>query len=375
MRNIEHISVLIPDGESQIALPVLRCLGEMKDIIVYILSNDPYGRVRYSRHTKRFFSFPNDEGDERRLSSIIDIIKKYKIDIVLPVDEPTIRLLSLHRDTLSPLTSLVALPQTETFDRACNKWLLAGWLFSHHLPHPPTLFYNANITGSSLTFPVLIKPIIGSGGFGIRYFNNPDDLHNYINAQHDHPDYIVQSFIGGYDIDCSVLCEDGKILASTIQKKIITDIIDFEPTGSLDFLYDDETYNLVKEIIAKLNWSGVVHFDLRYDEEEKHIKVIEMNPRYWATVLGSLAAGVNFPYLACLSGLKIDLPKVESNPIRIVDADAALKLYIHNFFHKDKTIPDFDKSVFKISLKDPFPSVFKLCFQFYRKINKKIKAA
>src|ERR1035437_6650430 len=355
------ISVLIPDGESEIALPVLRCLGEMKNVRAYILSNDPWVRVRFSRHTYQFFNYPNEDGDEKKLAIINDILKNKKIDIILPIDEPAIRLLSVHKEMLSQQTSFVHLPLTDTFDVASNKWLLAEWLVRNRIPHPPTLLYRGNDSFdkeiSEFSFPVLIKPVRGSGGTGIKYFEDRSALDLYFKDHSENGDYIVQSFIRGYDIDCSVLCNDGEIMASTIQKKIVNSL-SFRPSGSVDFFYDSNTYNVVKEVVNKLNWSGIVHFDLRYDDRDGEVKLIEMNPRYWASILGSLAAGVNFPYLACLSGLKRDIPDVKAHPIRIVDADAALKLLFRGLFRKDKNIQDFDKLIFKISLKDPFPSVF-----------------
>jgi predicted ATP-grasp superfamily ATP-dependent carboligase len=374
----ETITVLIPDGESELALPVLRCLGEMKNVRTCILSNDPWVRVRFSRHTNQFFIYPKEEGEERRLAVINDILKYKKIDVILPIDEPTIRLLSVHKETLLKQTSVVHLPLTDTFDVASNKWLLAEWLIKNRIPHPPTLLYCRDESFekaiSGFSFPVLIKPVRGSGGTGIKYFEDRKALYLYFKSHSDNVDYIVQSFIRGYDIDCSVLCSDGEVMASTIQKKIVNSL-SFGPSGSVDFFYDSCTYNVVKEVVKKLNWSGIVHFDLRYDDMDGQVKVIEMNPRYWASILGSLVAGVNFPYLACLTGLKRDIPDVKAHPIRIVDAEAALKLLIRGLFHKDKNIQDFDKSIFKISLKDPFPGLFKLCLQFYQKFSRKTKAA
>ena len=44
------ISVLIPDGENDFALPVLRCLGQMQNVKTYVLSNDPWALSRFSRY-------------------------------------------------------------------------------------------------------------------------------------------------------------------------------------------------------------------------------------------------------------------------------------------------------------------------------------
>ena len=57
---------------------------------------------------------------------------------------------------------------------------------------------------------------------------------------------------------------------------------------------------VVDRLMKDLRWNGVAHLDLRYDARARQIKVIEINTRFWLTVVGSaLVAGVNFPVLAC----------------------------------------------------------------------------
>jgi hypothetical protein len=44
------ISVLIPDGESRHALPVLKCLSQVSNLKINILSAKPWTEVRFSAH-------------------------------------------------------------------------------------------------------------------------------------------------------------------------------------------------------------------------------------------------------------------------------------------------------------------------------------
>ena len=51
-------SVLIPDGESFFALPVVQCLGQIENVRIYVLSNNRTAAIRFSRYTTKYFIYP-----------------------------------------------------------------------------------------------------------------------------------------------------------------------------------------------------------------------------------------------------------------------------------------------------------------------------
>lgn len=371
----ESFSVLITDGESNYALYVLQCLSRIKNLKVYILSNDPWARIRFSRDATQFISYANKKGDEGILTAILDAVKMTRVDVVLPVDSYTIRLLSSRGGAISQLTSIVPLPNINELDIAEDKWLLSGWLKENNIACPSTILYHTDHTFdealSNFSFPVLIKPRKGSGGVGIEFFDNPSALYRFCKEHITSEEYIIQSFINGYDIDCSILCAGGKILAYTIQKGFMYSNKRVSWPSGIDFLYDEATFNIVKELAEKFNWSGIVHIDLRYDEKDKQVKIIEMNPRFWASVSASTFAGVNFPYIACLAALNRDLPKVEFQPKRVVRSGAAIRILAQHMVHRKQKDLYFDNSFIEFSLRDPLPNVVSKFSKIYNKVFSK----
>jgi len=370
-------SVLIPDGESRFALTVVRCLGQIKNIRIIILSSDPWPLIRFSRYTFRFLKYKNKMGEEGRLKVIYNTIKELKPDVVLPVDIPTIRLISENWSLLSKLASIAPLPKTDALEISNNKWLLSGWLKDNNIPCPPTTLLKSDNAWedniSPVPFPALIKPPLGSGGEGIEYLKNVTSLFNLCNKNQSFDELILQTFIKGYDIDCSILCKKGEILAYTIQKVFVQGSVHFRRAAGIDFFHDSKTFGVVKDLAEKFNWTGIVHIDLRYDEEEKQVKVIEMNPRFWGSLIGSLCAGVNFPYLACLIALGREIPKIELMPIRYVQGNAAIKIMAQRMMKKNKENAYFDHSVIKFLLKDPIPNIYGKCSGIYKNLNLKRK--
>lgn len=367
-------SVLIPDGESDYAASVVRCLAEEKNIKIFVLSKDKNAPIRFSRYTKQFIYCLNGENKEEKLTAIIDAIKKTNADILLPLDVETIRLIAENKEKLSNLIAIAPVPKVNSFDIADDKWLLSLWLKENNISHPNTILFNSTNSLdeaiSSITFPIIIKPRNGSGGNGIKIFENTEELQSWYNKFDHSEDLIIQSYIKGYDIDCSVLCFEGRILAHTIQKGLKYEINYSWPYG-LEFLDNDEIFNIVKKVVEKFKWSGIVHIDLRYDEVERQAKLIEMNPRFWASVSASLFAGVNFPYLSCLSGLKRELPAIKTQKKRVVRSRPAIKMIVKRLFTKRNDL-SFDNSFLEFIIKDPLPSLFSECYETYNKYKKKI---
>lgn len=132
-------------------------------------------------------------------------------------------------------------------------------------------------------------------GAGIVFFTNQAELEQFLRNQEDSADFIIQEFIQCYDLSCSVLCRNGEILAYTIQRGVIPGRERFQPPAGIEFVHQEQVIKNVKRLMQALKWSGIVNIDFIYDENDKQAKILEVNPRYWQSLLGSLFAGVNFP--------------------------------------------------------------------------------
>ena len=109
----------------------------------------------------------------------------------------------------------------------------------------------------------------------------------------------MQSLIEGRDLGINVLCRDGQILAATVQHPIKTSSEPFGTAIGIEFRDDPAAWDVAERLIRELGWSGIANIDMRFDARGKIPLVLELNGRYWFTLLGSLNAGVNFPLLMC----------------------------------------------------------------------------
>jgi D-aspartate ligase len=326
-----RLSILIPDGESPFALHVLACLARNRSLSVHLISTKAFPLARFSGMKHSFHLLKQGQS---LLEGVADVRKKRAIDLCMPVDTNSIYYFAQCREQAETLAKLSMIESTHTFRTVWDKGLLADFLLNHHLPHPYTITSREQFEkeGSSLGFPVLIKPRLAGGGTGIEKFTERAALLEKIGEEplfFEH--YIIQQYVDGGDIDCSVLCKDGRILAYTIQKGLYASALEsFQAPDAIEFLHHPEVLQVTSELMAALGWNGVAHVDLRRQDGDGRIVVIEVNPRFWGSLEGSLHAGVNFAQLAIQAGLGETFPLPEYADIRYASALSAIKRKLRN---------------------------------------------
>lgn len=304
---MSRISVLIADADAWTALPVAHCLKASGRVTVHGFSATTATPSRYSSLFTTYHCLGETFHRDLWLDQIGRTIKKHGIDIVMPTADFAIRTLSEQRERLGWTAKLVQLPDVGTFDTATNKASLAGFLASNGFPQPPSAVVTAGRPAdnslSSLTFPVLVKPPLSNDGKGIRRVENRGDFDAFLASRPDGEPWVVQTLIEGHDLGVSVLCGDGEVIASAEQHALVPSREAFKPAVGIEFGYESSATDLVKKLMRELGWSGVANIDLRIASDSDIPLILEVNGRYWSTLLGSLKAGVNFPLLACETAL------------------------------------------------------------------------
>ncbi|NRA93660.1 MAG: ATP-grasp domain-containing protein, partial [Psychroserpens sp.] len=255
----------------------------------------------YSKFTS-YYKYYERPSDEEWKSIVTQEVKANQIDVIVPIAEKEIRFFIANLDHFQSLTAVIPLPGMESFEIAIDKYQLSRFLETNNISHPKSLIIQKgdmlNEESFPLQFPVLMKPIHDKGGDGIERIDHFEALVDRINSNPDRDQFFIQEFINGFDIDCSVICESGNLLAYTVQKGNLVGHSPYAPQLGFQFFRNDEVLQTVKTAMEQLNWSGVAHIDLRYDERSKDYKIIEINARFWGSIDGSRVAGVNFPDLA-----------------------------------------------------------------------------
>ncbi len=360
--NQESTNILIPDGSSTWALPVIKCLAFRPDFKIFVLSNVKRTAAKYSNSISYYKFYPPCD-DDTMLQIINDEIEKNDIDIVMPIAEVAAQFFIKYSSNISPRTKVIPMASLHHYQIAIDKNKLGVFCDQHNIPYPKSMFFENEKdflqNGNVLTYPVLIKPLHDKGGNGIVLFESNLELGGYISENTELESFFIQEYIKGYDIDCSVLCLNGKILAHTIQKGFLSGPNPYAPHIGIEFLKNDEVLDITQQLVSALNWSGVAHVDLRYDEQHKRYNILEVNARFWGSIEASRIAQVNFPVLICDLTLGHNIELTSYKPIKYLRFRGLLK-YIGQhpsyIFYFSSILQSTEA---KAVIKDPLPTLYK----------------
>ncbi|MBD1262793.1 ATP-grasp domain-containing protein [Maribacter polysiphoniae] len=365
MQNISScLSILIPDGENELLTNHVKdCFARVPDVRLYVMSNKKSGPSRFSRYVYKYSYYPKAKNELEWIANINAELLKHDIDLIMPIFEDGIRTLIKFKKYVKENHKLVVLPVLKDFEIANNKALLAKHLVENDISGP--MIYHINKDNYQAVkekdFPLLVKPLnVTDGGSGILLFKQKEEFQDYFKQIKREHNFIFQEFIGGYDIDCSVLCDQGDIRAFTIQKGVLYGAKKFAPPIGVQFLYEENLYTVVKKLMKTLNWSGVAHIDLRFDQNDGKFKVIEVNTRYWGSLDASLAAGINFPYLYYLISTNKKFKRPTYNYIEFLSIKGLLKRLKQNAFLILNGGYLWKNTALKFLLLDPIPFIAKI---------------
>lgn len=226
----------------------------------------------------------------------------------------------------------------------------------------------------SIQYPALLKPTSLSGGFGIVKVDSPSDLENAWKDERiiKGSEYILQSYISGFDVSFSVFCQSGKVIAYTLWKELLPSKEPFHVPRLVEYTEDEHAVDVGRRLVSAIGWDGVADIDLFFDKRDKTVKILEINPRYWQSLLGSLTAGVNFPLMACLTAVGAECPEMkQTRPIKYARPSASFHMLLSRLLGR-KLAEGYRlrDSAIRFMLSDPLPELVYALRKFTRRFRR-----
>lgn len=356
----KNINLLIPDGESHLLLEVATCLSEIRGLKVFVISSNPDNPMKYSRHVHHFFHIERKGQVSDWLSQIDLAVTQWDIDFIMPIFEIGIKDLIANRELLQSKDKLMLWPNLDCYETAIDKWQLYRHMLKEDIPCPNSFLVEYQ-KPKHVSFPMVVKPTKGyGGGMGVKLIEDQMQWKTFKAKVADTGiTFMAQEYILGDDYCCNVYCHKGKILRYTIQKGTMWGGNRFGPQTGHEIVYRNEVLEVSAQLMKSLLWSGVACIDIRLDESTKTFKIIEVNARYWRSLLGSLSAGMNFPKCAIYHHLELEMPKQDYKQKIYLNLKGLIQYLKGDFRRGFKFGFLWKNTALKYAIFDPLPMVYK----------------
>lgn len=199
------INVLITSAGGDAAVNVIKALCKQTELDLCLIAADanPLAAGLYLADKARIVPKINDPG---YLPEIRRICEEEEVKAILPTYSAEIPLFAMAEG----LGLLV--PDSDTAGIFANKWLTNYYFQRHEIKTPRTW-------GPEMypdTFPLYLKPLVGSGTKDNHIARNREELNFYRNRG----SYVAQEYVQGpeYTVDC--LAHKGQLLAAVARQRV-----------------------------------------------------------------------------------------------------------------------------------------------------------
>lgn len=317
-RNMKEVRVLVTGIGAPGAPGIVKCLRKNNERNIYIVGVDMNENASGRRLADAFYKVPSAK-DPAYLDTVLDVCKKESVDIIVPLVTKELMVFSQNKHFIEQSGYLVSVMEQSVLSIVNNKANLLCEMRKLGMKTPEFIVCHSadeiEIACKALEYPdkpICIKSTEGNGSRGVRLLDESKSKYDLLfnekpnsmyTSYHDImvalrerdciPEMMVMELLPGEEYGVDALCKNGEVLA--IAGRYNYSVNSSIPQGCI-IEARKEPFHIAKELINKLNITGNINIDFKYDSQGNPF-VIEINPRLSATIVSYCPAGINFPYL------------------------------------------------------------------------------
>jgi predicted ATP-grasp superfamily ATP-dependent carboligase len=366
------MTVIVTNAKNRIAYNIVKSLGQ-KAIEVYTSDFVPLSMSFASRYSKGHFIYPSPFRNQNEfIECLLKNIYRLKANVLIPVFEETF-LISKFKNKLLEHVQMVV-PDYEQILNVHNKDRWQPIAAKLNIPFPKSCTIDelkkSNCEIKELRYPVLLKPKQGGGGWAIKQVGSPRELENNLNQSSNNglswDRFFVQEKIEGETHCVAMLFRKGELKAKVTYKQLR----DYPTTGGQATLRisirNEKAEESFQKMLEELRWHGICQADFIVDKKTNIPYLIDINPRFWGSLIQGIASGVDFPYLLYRIAIDGDVNPVKEFKTGVMTRwiGGDIRTFLP-FFKKSKNKMQFLHSFIfpgngkifydDFSLKDPLP--------------------
>lgn len=305
--NAQNPIVLVLGHGNRAFLQAIRSLGR-KGIRIDV--NLDQSIAMKSRYIEKIVSFPRytPENATVWIEEVISLCKERGYSLILPCTDDMVLPLVTHREKL-PETVQVVAPSVQAYSICSDKQRSLELVASCGLPVPESIDLEINpllveaVRSLSWSYPVILKPHTSYSAAdanpkqrAVCRIRSEKELIDYIETHRELGRILLQRNCSGYGVGVYLLAKSGRILTGLAQERLHEPLEGGGGHYRRSIALPDKLMPGMSQVIEKLDYTGVIMFEWKYDIRTKKWTFIEINPRFWGSLALSIAAGLDFPY-------------------------------------------------------------------------------
>jgi predicted ATP-grasp superfamily ATP-dependent carboligase len=316
--------VLVLDGLWNKTVAAVRSLGR-RGFFVAAGERTRFAPALFSRYCARRFIHPSAA---TRTGEFLDALERElrdgRYDVLLPMEFSTQLVVTRHRKRLERWTR-IPFADADLALKVQDKRELALFARERGFDIPSTICpegtEKALALSEGLSYPVLVKPRLSSGGRGIVAAAGPGEFRRVYPGVHARfPFPIVQERIppGGEALGVGVLMNRAsEARASFAYRRLREYPVSGGPSTLRESIRDDALRETAERLLSALGWTGVAMVEFKVDPRDGRPKLLEVNPRFWGSLNHAIVSGVDFPWLLFRLAVEGDVPTVREYEVGV----------------------------------------------------------
>jgi len=298
------MKALVLNGIFRESLAVVRSLGA-HGVTVDVADPNRINPARFSRYVSAFHRHPDPTVDPRAfLAWLTGHLRRQAYDAVLPVDDTTYEICTVHQDELLRYTRIaVNAPHTYELARDKKKTLQAAEKAGVPMPrswYPRSVSELKQWLPELPPYPLLMKPARSWGSRGVQVVDNAGDLLARLDErQRVYGGMIVQEYIPGTEVLSvpMVFNMQAEIRGALVSRRIRMFPADGGQGVAGRAIRNDALRDTAVRFLESLGFKGVCMVEFKVDPRDGIPKLMEINPRFWGTTQLGISSGIDWPWM------------------------------------------------------------------------------
>ncbi|MBF0569808.1 MAG: ATP-grasp domain-containing protein [Candidatus Omnitrophica bacterium] len=365
-------TALVTDGMWRKSLATVRGLAQ-GGVKVSVGERTWMASALFSRYADRRFVYPSVTlYPDKFLDWLEGQVKTGRYDVLITPEEETALLVWQN---FSRFSSHIRFPlaDQEAFSLARDKFKLLLRARAVGVIGPITKLIRTSEDFAQgirdISFPLVLKPVISTGGRGMHYLLSPSSLNGqFKHMKERYGDFLMQEYIPGdqyYGVSV-IFNRKNQMRSAFVHKKLRQFPVAGGASTYAVSVEHPELVELAETLLQDIGWHGPANIEFKIDARDGKPRLMEVNPRLWGAVQLAIGAGINVPFLLYQLAMTEDIPPTFKYATGVKFRSLFPGDWMH-FFSKLSTDKKADFDVFRLfdkeachatwSYADPLPFV------------------